>query len=75
MATYTEKFKSLAAAYRGASIEFPKLKPVTIAQWMYESGRGSSKLATDHNSFAGLEMAGRDGRFCHAGNLPSPRRH
>ena len=37
MATYTEKFKSLAAAYRGASIEFPRLKPVTIAQWMYES--------------------------------------
>ena len=53
MATYTEKFKSVAAAYRGASIEFPKLKPVTIAQWMYESGRGSSKLATDHNNFAG----------------------
>ena len=55
MATYTEKFKSVAAAYRGASIEFPRLKPVTIAQWMYESGRGSSKLATDHNNFAGLK--------------------
>jgi N-acetylmuramoyl-L-alanine amidase len=55
MATYTEKFKSLVEAYRGISIEFPKPKPVTIAQWMHESGRGSSKLATDHNNFAGLK--------------------
>jgi hypothetical protein len=55
MATYTEKFKSLVDAYRGISIEYPQLKPVTIAQWMHESGRGSSKLATDHNNFAGLK--------------------
>jgi N-acetylmuramoyl-L-alanine amidase len=55
MATYSEKFKSLVAAYRDDPIEFPQLKPVTIAQWMCESGRGNSKLATDHNNFSGLK--------------------
>ena len=55
MAIYTERFKSLVAAYRRASIDFPQLKPVTVAQWIYESGRGASKLATDHNNYAGLK--------------------
>ena len=45
MAIYTERFKSLVAAYRRASIDFPQLKPVTIAQWMHESGRGSSRVS------------------------------
>ena len=55
MASYTDKFRLLVDAYRDAPIPFLQLKPVTVAQWMHESGRGSSKLATDHNNFAGLK--------------------
>ena len=55
MASYTDKFRLMVEAYRDAPIAFPQLKPVTVAQWMHESGRGSSKLATDHNNFAGLK--------------------
>lgn len=36
-------------------IKYPHLKPVTVAQWALESGRGSSKLATDHLNFGGLK--------------------
>src|SRR5215831_12703900 len=55
MASYTDKFRLLVDTYRDAPIPFLQLKPVTVAQWMHESGRGSSKLATDHNNFAGLK--------------------
>jgi hypothetical protein len=55
MAQYTDQFRLLVAAYRDASIAFPQLKPVTVAQWMLESGRGDSKLATDYDNYAGLK--------------------
>lgn len=36
-------------------IKYPQLKPVTLAQWMLESGHGTSKLATEHLNFGGLK--------------------
>jgi hypothetical protein len=52
----------LVKGYAAAPIEFEHLKPVTLAQWLLESGRGSSRLATEHLNFAGLkwreELAG-----------------
>ena len=32
-----------------------ELKQVTLAQWLLESGRGTSKLAQEGNNFAGLK--------------------
>jgi N-acetylmuramoyl-L-alanine amidase len=48
-------FEELVARYKVAHIAFPTLKPVTVAQWILESGRGASRLATDHLNFAGLK--------------------
>lgn len=45
----------LGKTYRDTQIECPDLKPVTLAQWVLESGRGSSKLAQEHNNYAGLK--------------------
>ena len=45
----------LAAAYRGHTLPHPKLKAATLAQWLLESGRGTSALARDHLNFAGLK--------------------
>ena len=45
----------LAAAYRGYALPHPKLRAVTLAQWLLESGRGSSALAREHLNFAGLK--------------------
>lgn len=54
--------EQLAERYAIAQIAHPILKPVTLAQWLLESGRGTSKLAQDHLNFGGLkwrpEMAG-----------------
>lgn len=50
----TDKFKELVKVYSGMSIEFPHLKPITVAQWMLESGRGTSYLAKEHNNFGGM---------------------
>jgi N-acetylmuramoyl-L-alanine amidase/Mannosyl-glycoprotein endo-beta-N-acetylglucosaminidase len=55
MPAVTPLFMELVKDYALAAIEFEHLKPVTIAQWMLESGRGSSKLATEHLNFAGLK--------------------
>ena len=51
---YTEKFRQLARLYATTDIEFPHLKAVTLAQWMLESGRGDSWLATYHSNFGGM---------------------
>lgn len=51
----TTLFDNLASRYKAISIAFPALKPVTLAQWILESGRGSSNLARDHLNFAGLK--------------------
>lgn len=55
MPNYTDQFRSLVSTYRQMDIEFPILKAITVAQWIHESGRGSSKLAKDHNNYAGLK--------------------
>jgi N-acetylmuramoyl-L-alanine amidase len=48
-------FDQLTARYKAANIVFPSLKPVTLAQWILESGRGTSRLATEHLNFGGLK--------------------
>ena len=48
-------FEELVSHYRSAGIAFPSLKAVTLAQWMLESGRGTSRLAKEHLNFAGLK--------------------
>lgn len=45
----------LVSQYAKANIVFPNLKPVTLAQWLLESARGTSELASEHNNFAGLK--------------------
>ena len=45
----------LAKVYAAAAIEFPQLRAVSLAQWLLESGRASSDLATHHYNFAGLK--------------------
>ncbi|MBV8360665.1 MAG: N-acetylmuramoyl-L-alanine amidase, partial [Deltaproteobacteria bacterium] len=84
MDRYTDQFRSLAAEYVNASIEFPELKEITVAQWTFESGYGASHLATEFLNFAGLkwreemngyarpvEYAAHDGteRYCAFGSL------
>jgi N-acetylmuramoyl-L-alanine amidase len=48
--------KRLAQIYSGETIRYPHLKSVTLAQWMLESGRGSSDLATKFYNFGGLKF-------------------
>jgi N-acetylmuramoyl-L-alanine amidase len=45
----------LALVYSKEKIHHPKLKEVTLAQWMLESGRATSKLAKEHYNFGGLK--------------------
>lgn len=47
--------KRLAEIYVGEEIGHPQLKPITLAQWLLESGRGSSDLAQLHYNFGGLK--------------------
>jgi N-acetylmuramoyl-L-alanine amidase len=54
----SELFEELAARYKNATIAFPDLKAVTLAQWILESGRGRSRLATEHLNFGGLKWRG-----------------
>jgi len=62
MSIISPLFKDLIKQYSTVDIPYPQLKPVTLAQWMLESGYGSSQLATEHFNFGGLkwrpEMAG-----------------
>lgn len=50
-----ELFRRLATVYLGEAIRYPALRAVTLAQWMLESGRGASALATEHYNFGGLK--------------------
>ena len=50
-----ELFDDLVARYKATGIAFPSLKAVTLAQWILESRRGTSDLATQHLNFAGLK--------------------
>jgi N-acetylmuramoyl-L-alanine amidase len=45
----------LADIYAGENIRHPQLRAVTLAQWMLESARATSKLATLHYNFGGLK--------------------
>jgi LysM repeat protein len=51
----SELFKQLVKNYAKMTIEFPQFKGITIAQWLLESGRGTSRLATEHLNFGGLK--------------------
>ncbi|HEY6817657.1 MAG TPA: N-acetylmuramoyl-L-alanine amidase [Croceibacterium sp.] len=55
--------RRLAQIYAGETIRHPHLKPVTLAQWMLESGRGTSDLATLHYNFGGLKWRPEMGLF------------
>lgn len=48
-------FLDLIEVYKGADIEFPQLKAMTLAQWALESGWGLSDLAMNNNNFAGMK--------------------
>ena len=45
----------LANLYSSEPIRYPQLRIVSFAQWMLESGRGTSALAKNHYNFAGLK--------------------
>lgn len=45
----------LVTIYSGEKIRYPKLRAVTLAQWMLESGRATSDLAKMHYNFGGLK--------------------
>jgi N-acetylmuramoyl-L-alanine amidase len=47
--------KRLASVYIKEKIHHPKLRVVTLAQWLLESGRGTSELAVEHYNFGGLK--------------------
>jgi LysM repeat protein len=51
----SELFNQLVKAYAETTIEFPQLKGITAAQWLLESGRRTSRLATEHLNFGGLK--------------------
>jgi len=57
-----ELLRRLASIYVRERIRQTRLRAVTLAQWMLESGRATSELAEDHYNFGGLkwrrEMAG-----------------
>lgn len=50
-----ELFSDLVKLYSKMSIEFNNLKAITLAQWILESGQGSSRLAQEHFNFGGLK--------------------
>ncbi len=47
--------QKLVTIYRGEQIRYPQLRAVTLAQWMLESGRATSKLAKLHYNFGGIK--------------------
>ena len=55
MSKYSKALLALVQKYKNTEIEFPDFKAVTIAMWLLESGRGSSKLAENHRNFGGIK--------------------
>jgi N-acetylmuramoyl-L-alanine amidase/Mannosyl-glycoprotein endo-beta-N-acetylglucosaminidase len=55
MSTPSKQLKDLVTIYRNETIEFPGLKSVSLAQWIEESGWGSSALCKEYNNFAGIK--------------------
>jgi hypothetical protein len=52
----TEEFRQLISLYKTTDIEFKRLKPVTVAMWILESGWGWSGLAVEHKNYAGMKF-------------------
>lgn len=61
--TATKNFGILTDVYRDLPIEYPALKAITLAQWAYESGWGTSNLANKHLNFAGMKWGQVDGEY------------
>ena len=61
------KFLELVKQYAVYPAEFEILKPITVAQWILETGWGNSSLAQDHNNFGGMmwrtELAEIEGNY------------
>lgn len=51
----TSLLERLVSIYYDDPIRYPGLRAVTLAQWMLESGRGTSGLATAHYNLAGMK--------------------
>jgi N-acetylmuramoyl-L-alanine amidase len=47
-------WRELTRAYLDMPVAAPRLRMITLAQWAVESHWGTSRLATQHNNFAGL---------------------
>jgi flagellum-specific peptidoglycan hydrolase FlgJ len=71
---------ALVETYRLLRVPYPELKGITLAQWALESSWGTSRLATEHNNFAGIgyrrslwwyarpvnyTSSDGEGRYCH----------
>jgi N-acetylmuramoyl-L-alanine amidase len=52
---FNNLLQKLVTIYRGDQIRYPQLRAVTLAQWMLESGRATSKLAKLHYNFGGIK--------------------
>lgn len=52
-------WQDLVTIYRGHVGQSQQLKVASLAQWILESGRGTSLLAKDHLNFAGLKYRDR----------------
>lgn len=59
----SELMRRLVAVYARDDIRYPQLRAVTLAQWMLESGRGTSDLAKLHYNFGGLKWRPEMGLF------------
>lgn len=48
-------WEQLLSAVKKRKIEFPELKSIALAQWILESNRGTTKLASDYFNFGGVK--------------------
>lgn len=55
----TDLWKALVDAYVENDQVSDNLKVASLSQWIVESARGTSRLATDHNNFGGLKFRER----------------
>ncbi len=52
---YSNNFSSLVKEFVQHDVGFPDIKQASIAQFILESARGTSELASEHNNFAGMK--------------------
>lgn len=55
MINVSNEFRNLVKLYVKTEIEYPQLKAVTVAQWMLETGRGSTGLFLKHSNAGGIK--------------------